>query len=158
MSKKNKSPKMQLSEKLREMINRAVPIRMLQEVAPELIDELQAGMPVPLVADLIVDKLIKLAIDPKRPNQWALELIWERMEGKAAQGQPPDDQGRLLEERLDDITTQHLNAIATQYAKSHRDGQPAVKEQPLGPDTGNLDLLEDGIDSSQEAGSELGVA
>ena len=80
----------------------------MKEVAPELLEQLKAGMAVPTIADLLVQKIVRLALDKKKSNQWAVELVMDRIEGKAVKGQPMREDGRLIEERLGCTAEHHV--------------------------------------------------
>ncbi|WP_411053147.1 hypothetical protein, partial [Tritonibacter sp. SIMBA_163] len=55
--------------------------------------------------------VLKFAVAPGRANQWAVELVFDRVDGKAIQ-QAAGDGRDVIEDRLDDISRQHLNDLA----------------------------------------------
>ena len=99
-----------------------------------------------MVASLLVDKIVSLALNPEKANQWAVELIWGYVEGKPVQGSPKREDSRVIEERIDDITTQHLNSLTASFAKPA--GQkPSDIDVAVGTDgraTGDMDVPGDG--------------
>lgn len=108
----------QLSERIRSLLGSPATVDMLDGWT-EILENMAAGEPAPLVADMIAMKVVKLAIDPKKQNQWAIATILDRTEGKAGQGAPPDTSGRRFKEKMDDVTTHHLNTLAGQFIKNH---------------------------------------
>jgi hypothetical protein len=134
--------KIKLAETLKELLGQIASAKLLAEVDPELLKELTAGKTAPTIAELVVKKVIRLALDPKTQCQWAIELIFERVEGKAVQGSPLREDGRMIEDRLDDITREHLNSLAATFAKQATNDlitdnagtEEPTKGTPLAPD------------------------
>jgi hypothetical protein len=148
-SKKKETKRARLNVLLKDLLGQRATVKLLKEVEPDLLREMSAGAKAPTMAELLVKKVVKLALDPEKPNQWAVELIFDRVEGKPVGGAPPTDDGRQIEERLDDVTTQHLNAIASQFSRrtpgelAGGDGEPAAEAGADGPAAKLLDLPQD---------------
>lgn len=148
-----KSDRQMLSGILKKMLGERASSELLKQCDPELAKQLTPGMELPTVADLVAKKIIKLALDPEKAYQWAVEILFDRMEGKAAQGVPIKADSRVLENKLNDITTQHLNSIAVEFAKESA-GQLAdqreVTDESDGPAAKLLDLSNDGAGDPEE--------
>jgi hypothetical protein len=108
--------KVNLSSVLRRLLGERATIELIEECDPEFLKAAKAGMAMPTLAEMLVKKLVRLALDPKKPNQWAFELIYDRLEGKAVQGAPPSDSGRKVNDQLDAVTTEHLNSLASAFS------------------------------------------
>lgn len=133
-----------LTSIIKDMLGERASISLIKEIDPELLKELQSGKPAPLVAELLAKKVIKLALDPKKSNQWAVELIFDRLEGRAAQGAPMREDGRNIERRLDDLSTEHLNSVAADFAKATRErAAEKTADEADGPTARLLDLSRD---------------
>lgn len=105
-----KTARQKLGDYLKSMIGQPAPVEML-DGWQDIINEMAEGKSAPLIAELIAMKVLKAAVDPSRPNQWAVELVFDRVDGKAIQQN--SGEGRdVIEERLDDISRQHLNDLA----------------------------------------------
>ncbi len=116
---------------------------------------------VPTVAELVVEKIVRLALDPVKAYQWAIELIWERMEGKPSLGIPVSDDGRVLDHKLDGLTTEQLNRIAGSFEadKPGRElGPDTAQERPAGPAAKLLEMQSDGTHRAQGPQVEPAVA
>lgn len=96
-----------LSKWLRELLGRNAPIE-FQEQA-----ELLAGEPGKTNAEVIAEAVLAAAREGK---QWAIELVHDRTEGKPVQAIKPDEGDRSVEERINDVTVQHLNDLANGLA------------------------------------------
>jgi hypothetical protein len=148
-------PNRRLTDNLRELLGKQATKKLLQEVAPEVLAGLSAGSKLPTLAALIAKKVVQLALDPKRDNQWAVELIWDRVEGKAVQGAPVSDGGRRIHEHLDSITRDHLNALTGAIARSakaaeaERRAGAETASGPPGPPAGRVDLPADGAEGPE---------
>ncbi len=161
MARTPKSDKARLTEIIKQMLGERVTIKLLEEIDPELLKELQAGKAVPTVADMLAKKVIRLALDPQKSNQWAVELIFDRLEGKAPKGTPMREDGRVIEERLDAITTEHLNSLAAQFARQTTvefGSGSEIEDTTSGPASKLLDLQQDRTVSAEEVGCEPAVA
>lgn len=146
-----------LTETIRSLLGHPVPPELLQELEPELFKKLSAGMRCPTGIDLLAKKLVRLALDPKKSNQWAINMIYERLEGKAAQGEPVSDEGRQISERLNELTTAKLNSLAARFASDKRqsalesaEAQEAEKQADR-REEGDLDVQRDGDDRPEDA-------
>lgn len=150
------SARTRLSDALREMLGQKASVQLVKEVAPELMNQLTAGKSLPTIAELLVKKVVGMALDPKRQCQWAVELIFDRMEGKAVQGAAVREDARITEEKLDDLTAEHLNSIAAEFSKdaarelAGSDAEDAAHR----PAADDLDLPDDGADGPEEAPGE----
>jgi hypothetical protein len=105
-----KTAKQKLGDYLKQMIGKPAPVDML-DGWQDIINEMAEGKQAPAIAELIAMKVLKAAVDPNRPNQWAVELVFDRVDGKAIQ-QASGESRDVIEERLDDISRQHLNDLA----------------------------------------------
>ena len=130
-----RTAKQRLGDHLKQMIGQPAPVDML-DGWQDIINEMAEGRQAPQIAELIAMKVLKAAVDPNRPNQWAVELVFDRVDGKAIQqtaGEGRDE----IEERLNDISRQHLNdlaALSTVEAGSAQaeDGSARRVANPLG--------------------------
>lgn len=154
------SERKKLSTLLRELLGKRAPMDLLKEIDPDLVTQMEAGVPAPTLAELVAKKVVRLALDPQKQSQWAVELVFDRTEGKAVQGAAMKDDGRDTEKRLSDLTTEHLNSLAATYAKSAKPRRPEAEPQAeaSGPASKLLDLRKDGPADSQEAGGQPPVA
>ncbi len=114
-----------LVDMLRKALGERVAVELLDGY-PELVNRLAEGMAAPQVAEVLTAKLVRLALDPAKANRWVVEMIYAYVAGKPAQTTDDSDQGRHIEGRLDDITTEHLNALAQQF-KAKGGGLEPVK-------------------------------
>ena len=105
-----------LSKWLRELLGRNAPIEFQDQA------ELLAGEPGKTNAEIIAEAVVAAAREGK---QWAIELVHDRTEGKPVQAVKADEGDRSVEERITDVTVQHLNDLAARFA----DAGPA----PAGP-------------------------
>ncbi|MCC7147127.1 MAG: hypothetical protein IT443_11835 [Phycisphaeraceae bacterium] len=139
-----------LSQLLADALGQKASSELLSQ-CPDLLKQIQAGQEIPTIAELLVAKVVQLALDPAKQNQWAVEMIFDRVEGKPVAGIAPDDQGRPIEDRLDDITGQYINELADRFVRAKRseeaaetrdrDQRPApVAEPPSGRPSPLLDL------------------
>lgn len=152
---KKKTAKVLLSERLEAYLGQKASRELIEEVDKELLKELTPGAPMPKIADMIVHRLVKSALSGK---EWALQAVYDRMEGKAPIGVQAKDDGRALEDKLDGITTQHLNTLASSVTgKGEADDQAAHPAGRLPPARGN-DLYQDQPGDSQEGAGKPAVA
>ena len=147
-----KSPKTRLSEHIRHLLSGYATPEIMREVAPELLSKLKPGMSMPLLSELLAQKVISLALDKDRPNQWAIEMVFDRSEGKSVQGIPLREDGRVTEGKLDEYTIHHLNAISAGFAAGI-EGDQEVSQTPadgaLGSTPGKLDLSSNRVGCSE---------
>ena len=116
----------QISELLGDLLDKPCDVDDL-EGYDEVLTEIGAGTPAPKVAELLAKKIVSLALDSKKTNQWAIEMLLDRTEGKSVQGKPKTDDGRQIEEKLSDISIKHLNQIAG-TTEAARPAGPAKQE------------------------------
>lgn len=96
------------------------------------INEMAEGYVQKTNGEMLVDKLVEKALEGK---DWAIKLIAEYVEGKPAVTQRSEDSDRAAEQRLRELTVEHLNHIAEQLgggesgdsasAGARTDAQPA---------------------------------
>ena len=110
-----------LSKWLRELLGKNAPIEFQDQA------ELLSGEPGKTNAEIIAEAVVAAAREGK---QWAIELVHDRTEGKPVQAIKPDDGDRSVEERINDVTVQHLNDLA---AKLGNAGDPPPA--PVGADS-----------------------
>ena len=154
MASPSKELKAALSSRLKSVLGESATLELLREVDPSLAAGLKAGTPMPTLADLVVRKVTRLAMDPNASNQWAVEMVWDRIEGKAVQGEIPTDSGRQIEERLDTISRDHLNAIAADIARARESAAADADVRSDGPTARLLDLSRNRAGDSQDAGKQ----
>jgi hypothetical protein len=116
---KEKRRDTKLSKWLKEILGKNAPIEFQIE------DDLLSGHPGRTNAEVIADAVIAEA---RKGKQWAIEVVYDRTEGKPVQAIKQDDGDRTFEERITDVTVKHLNDIA-----AHRSA-PAAKP-PVGADS-----------------------
>jgi hypothetical protein len=140
------------SDALKRILGERVSVEFLQ-LYPEMVDAMAEGEPAPTWNDLITRKIVAAAADPKKTNQWAIEMILERVEGRAVQGEPASDGGRAIEERLDDITQRHLNDLAAQFVESGGLASSAASGEPAAAADGPASKLM-GLPGNRAGGSQ----
>lgn len=131
-----KPGKVKLTELLRDMLGERATKELLEVVDPDFLKELKKGKSIPTVADLLVKKIVRYALDPSKAYQWAVEMIWNYNEGKPAMGSPVTDDGREFDEQMDDLTREHLNSMAAQFSKSAAEQLLTEAAEPSGKDDG----------------------
>jgi len=144
---KPESWKGRLTNTLKQLLGQKADAETLQawiDKDEEIRDAMAAGHATPMLIDLLARKIVQLATNPNEKNQWAVELVFDRVEGKPIQGTPPDDGGRRIEDRLDELTKHNLNQIA----KPHLTATPVVhertaEERAAGPARKLMDLPSD---------------
>lgn len=104
------SKKAKLSAMLKELLNKPVSIA---NMSPEEIASLAEGYHTFNNGEALAAKIMQLAT---MGREWAVQVVLERTEGRAVQGAKEDGTDRSTEEKLDDITMKHLNAIAKRSA------------------------------------------
>lgn len=140
MSKKTKSLKHELAARLKAALGAIATKKLVEEVAPELLDKLKPGDDMPAVAELLVDKIVKLAIERDKANQWAVELVWNYIEGRPVPGTAKREDSRLIDERLDQTTAAHLNGIAAAVSRRKDSRGVDAAEGADGPAARLLDM------------------
>lgn len=157
---KKENLKRKLTQLMKEMLGKNATAELMREIAPEMLAELRPDDTVPTIAQLLVGKIVRLALDPKKSNQWAVEIIWDRVEGRAIQGEPPRDDGRAHEEKLRDIDRAHLNAIAAQFTADEpgRLAGAEAEDEPAGPAQKLLDLSKNRAAGAEGAEGESPLA
>ena len=154
--------KVRLANTLKSMLGERASMEMLKECAPELLKALGPGKNVPTVAELLAQKVIALALDPKKSNQWAVELIFDRVEGKAVKGAEVMEAYRDVEDKLDELTTEHLNSIAAKFAKNAPaelgGGEYKAEDRAAGSANKLLDMSKNRTRRSERPSSQPGVA
>lgn len=116
----------------------------VEDLPPDLQAAMADGNRQPNYGELLVHKVVKLAVSPGKIHQFAIELIFDRVEGKSVQSVPVNDTAtEATEERLRDITRQHLNDIAGQFVAAERAGVAAAAGPPAGPASRLLALPQD---------------
>lgn len=150
--------KIVLSKLLRDLLGRPVSIKNL---SAKEVSELVEGFQVMNNGEALAEKLMQLAVQGK---EWAIAIVLERTEGRAVQAAKEDGSDKTTEERLDYITTQHLNSLAKRHVERQQDEQPiAPVHEPAevgsrpqnvsaGPASKLLGLRKDGPDGSQGLG------
>lgn len=80
-----------------------------------------------------------------KPEAWAIQLIWERMEGKAPQAVADEKKTLTVLTRIDEIVKARINSLA--------EAAVAIPDS-----TGPLDLSQDGVTSSEGPDQKPGMA
>jgi hypothetical protein len=141
----NAQLKQLLSKHLTAMVGDKIAPEELMEVDPEVYQTCLATGDWPGIGELLVRKILRLALSSEKANQWAVELVFDRLEGRAGTAAPPVDTGRVIEDRLDGVTTDHLNSLAKIA------GAEADEELAEGADRPTAKLLE--MSAHRDAGS-----
>jgi len=156
-----KSARARLSEHIRHLLGSNATVKLLRVVAPEVLDELKPGMKMPQVSELLAEKVVQLALDPSKSNQWAVEMVFDRSEGRVVQGIPLREDGRVTEDRLNEYTTHHLNALAASFttrSESEDEANPPHEDPTTGRDPALLDLPSNRVSGTQADNGEPAVA
>ena len=123
--------KRQMSENLKAMLGQKSP-PLQKFMDRDMVAEIASGDPGPDFAQLIAKKVVELAAHRAKENRWAVELIFDRLEGKAAQTVINDDSSRQINERLDTYTIQHLNDMAKKLvSNTTEDDEPVPADIPV---------------------------
>ena len=101
-----------LVARLKNVLGEKATAKLVEACRPDQLEKLKPGQDLPTVAELLVDKIVRFALDKDKANQWAVDLVFGYIEGRPVQGLPKRDDGRHLEDHLNDITRQHLNSLA----------------------------------------------
>ena len=147
--------KKKFGEVLKAKLAEFVPLEFFAEQEKFQDQIMSGGVLHPTWMSLIVDKLVRIAANPKSDSLPAIQTIIERVEGKAPVAVVMEDSNRLIDERIDNVSQAHLNHIANRII------QPviAAAEGSPGPVAGGVvDVPEDGAGSAQEVRDERGVA
>ena len=152
MAKRRKESESQLNARLEAMLGQFATRKLIEESNFSL-EELEPNAPAPKIADLIVHEVVKLALKGK---EWAIQLVYDRVEGKAPQGQPVKEDGRILEDRLDAVAKSHLNSFSEAVIQ-HQESEPE-NEPYRPPPAPSVDLPEDGAGDSEGTESQPVVA
>lgn len=157
MAKKKSAPLgPKLNERLSAYLGQQATRKLIEEIDPKLLDQMKAGDSLPKIADLIVHEVVKMAL---RGKEWAIQLVYDRMEGKTPVGNQARDDGRGLEDKLDGITTAHLNAYSESIIKERRSPDPeAEKEADRRSAADGMDMPADPAGDTQDNKRELVVA
>ena len=94
--------------------------------------------------ELLNRRLVDLAITNPAKYQWAVQLIFDRTEGRAAQSATdPEDSSRDFDSKLSRIGKQHLQTfVPTSVIRNAQDSDEAKVVAP-GPASAILDLPDD---------------
>jgi hypothetical protein len=139
-----------VEQKLADLLRRELSKRAeVSDLPKEMHAELAEGCAFPSKAEALVSKVVRLACDPQSVHEFAIELIFDRLEGRPPVSQPDSLDPLAVEERLSETTQQHLNDIAQGLLRHHPVGQPAA---PAGPASRLLDLPAHGPAGAQGAG------
>lgn len=146
-----------LSLWLKQILGKAAPIEF------QIINDLAEGDPGRTNAEVVAEKVVEAAREGK---QWAIELCYDRTEGKPAQSAKADVDDTRVEERINDVTKQHLTILAEKLgapisahtvpvAEESDDGRrDHPGQRAAGPARSILDLPKDEAGDSQDAGGE----
>lgn len=145
------SKREKLADLIRDYIGRPAPVEML-DGWDEALQRMAEGEPAPKIAELIVMKVLKAASDPARSNQWAVELVFDRVDGKAiaaSSGEGRDE----IEDRLDDLSRRHLDDLARLCVASSEAGAAQAEDGAAGQVANPLSAV-----SSHRAGNTQGAS
>ncbi len=143
MAKKNKDDlRHALVARLKKVLGEKATKELVSACQPKQLDKLKPGQDFPTVAELLIDKILVFALDAQHANQWAVELVWSYIEGRPVQGLPKRDDGRHIEEHLNDITREHFNSIAATIDENRPTIPPApdTEDRTPGPASKLMDL------------------
>ncbi len=149
-----------VSDSLRDMLGEEIPEKLLKKIAPEFHKALPANSRMPTVAFMLARKLVAMALDPAKGNFNAVNAVLERSEGKASPGSPIKQSEAVIEDKLDDISTQHLNTLAAAFFKRALGGEHpnASPQDAPGRDAVGMDVPDHRASRTQGAGREPPVA
>ncbi len=102
----------------KDSLARPVPVELLDDW-PEIQNAMAEGQPAPQTAEVLVAKIIRYAVERGKANTWAVEMIYEYVVGKPQLAPQDGDSGRHFDEKLEDVTTDHLNSLAATFASSN---------------------------------------
>lgn len=128
--------KVAVTESLRRMLGQPATLELMKHVDPAdtYLLQLKPGDKAPQVVELLAAKAVRIALDPKKANLEAIAMIVDRIDGKAVPGLQKKQDGRKISEKLDAVTTKHLNSIAAQVAQ--RQPGPEPEPEPDGTEVG----------------------
>lgn len=142
--RKKQSPSKQrdkLSDLLRQMLGTTASPEMLAHADKDgmLLKRMQQGDSLPTLSRLLAQKVIRLALDPDKAYQWAVELCFDRTEGKPVAAEQVKERRKVLD-RLDDITAKQIDAITDKYDDDakQRDAGAGASGRPGGFDSEHL--------------------
>lgn len=137
-------------QKLADLLRRELAKRAdISDLPQDGINALAEGYAAPSKAEVLVAKVVRLACDPAKTHEFAIELIFDRLEGRPPVSQPDSLDPLAAEERLSDVTQQHLNDLAKGLLRSAPAGQPSAAAGPAGR---LMDLPSHGSAGAQGAG------
>ena len=139
---RHKSRKAQLAETLKRVLGQRATVELLKQCDPKMLADMSVGKQFPTVAELLVNKVVRLALDPNKSHQWAVELIFDRVEGKPVRGEMVRSEDRGIEDKLDAVTTEHLNRLAAQFAEDAKAELVGSDKTPDGPDRPAKNILD----------------
>jgi len=156
MKKETEQLKHALVARLKKVLGENATKQLVESCQPELLKRLKPGQTMPTVAELLVDKIVTFALDKTKANQWAVDLVFSYIEGRPVQGLPKRDDGKHVEEQLDDITKQHLNILAASITGNARKEPASIESQDRtpGPASKLVGLSNYRIGGSQNSGKE----
>ncbi len=128
--KVTKKQKRGLSETLKDMLGKPAPVELVDQISADLRDRIAEGGPIPSYEELIVARCLQIALGPK-PCQWAMELVWDRVEGKPFKNENVDKSRNQWEKKMDDVTAAQLNNIAATVASMSKQSSPQQASNPL---------------------------
>jgi hypothetical protein len=91
------------------------------------VQSMAEGKPQKLVGEVIADNIAREAMKGER---WAIELSYDRTEGKPIQAVKEDTGERSVEERIEDVTKHHLNELASNSAEVMLPPNPLMANLP----------------------------
>jgi hypothetical protein len=120
-----------LSELLRAMLVEPAPAENLARLGEQhpLYEKSIAGERV-THAEVLVARILDAAEDPKGAFE-AVRMVAEYTEGKPGIGAPPNDDGAVVERRLDEASAAHLNRQAAHALGRPEPARPAVPAAPI---------------------------
>ena len=124
---RKKKKELRISDHIRAILEEQATVELLEQVAPELLAS-TAKKDFPTLSRLLADKIVIAAIDKKKSNEWAVQMVVERLEGKAVQGEKINDTDDAVEEQLTRAGTEHINHIAAQLNITADSDEPGAAE------------------------------
>ena len=112
-----KTRSQKVSDVIKGLLKEKADDKLLQKVCPEIAGD-YAGLNPPTIAELLGQKIIVMALDHAKPNEWAVNMVLDRAEGKAVQGDKPNAADEIIEDKLTRASTQHINHISAAVISS----------------------------------------
>lgn len=107
--------------------------KFLREMAQEEVTVGDDGSPetrAKRLAKIVWEHALGTYPDLKKPAQWAIELVYDRMEGRIAQAMPLDVNKRPMSEKIGDIARKTINALSETATSRTVPAPPGCVDRP----------------------------